>query len=242
MIGILMRGEPFRWGADSQGMGAQKRVYDHIQQHVISPLRDTYNFTYLLGVDRRQNYSAFTYEKLRDYTLGTPTVFLNVNTRSQVSNFKEILGGAKPFLPTLKRLFIFRHDITVTKSILHWGCDVHADEVLFPGYVQGAKNDTINDIYHIVPKRNFGDLFQLLFTSKYPCWAMNMRGWLVSTGHFCHRVFDEVHISYGVCHKTQRVRHHSPNYTTHELSVCGTLPFKTNAWRCGTAFRQIPLL
>lgn len=84
-----------------------------------------------------------------------------------------------------------------------------------------------------MPKKYFGYIDRILFNNEHACWAVNMTGWQVSTGHFCHKVFDHFNISYSLCGKTQRAHHHSNDYTTHNLSSCNTLPKKTKAWRCG---------
>lgn len=229
---ILMRGEPFRWGIHTEALKNQKKVYESIDNHVIKPLRTIYNFTYFMGVDRRRKYSPNVYALLDEYAKKETTVFLEVNTTSQVTNFKEIVSQLSFFLlHQFDKLFVFRHDITVTKSVLHWGCDLNSSKILLPGYIK--QRELIDDIYMIMPRQYFNYIHRILFNDKYPCWAGNMTGWQVSTGHFCHKVFDHFNISYSSCSKTKRVRHHSNNYTTHELSSCSSLPKQTTAWRCG---------
>lgn len=238
--GILMRGEPFRWGVDNIGLVLQKNVFHSIYKNVIQELNSTYTFTYLIGVDRRRNYNNDIYNKLQEYTANTSTIYVNINTTNQVHNFEQIITRAKSIINKMNVLFVFRHDVHIKANIRDWGCILTSKHSIFlPAYIPGTKNALVNDIYQIVFRKAFSVFDNVLFTSKYECWTIGMSGWQVSTGHFCHKIFEKLNISYTTCSKTVRNKRHSPNYGTHILSNCEYLPQQSKAWRCGNTYRII---
>ena len=214
--GIIMRGEPFRWGIDTVGFSLQKNVFHSIYKNVIQELNSTYKFTYLIGVDRKRNYDDNIYNKLQKYTTNTSTIYFNINATNQVNNFQQIISKARTVINTMDVLFVFRHDVYIKTRIHDWGCDLTSDHSIFlPGYIKETKNALVNDIYQIVFRKAFAVFDNIFFTKKYKCWAIGMSGWQVSTGHFCHKVFEKLNISYTTCPKTVRDKHHSSDYGTH---------------------------
>lgn len=238
--GVLMRGEPFRWGIDTIGLTLQKNVFISIDRCVVKELSQTYKFTYLIGVDRRRNYDDNVYDKLQEYTANTSSTYFNINTTSQVDNFRQIVARARPVIHTMHVLFVFRHDVYVKTRIHDWGCDLTSDHsIILPGYIRETRNASVNDIYQIIHRKAFAVFDSVLFTNKYKCWAIGMSGWQADTGHFCNKVFTMLNISYTTCPKTVRNKHHSPNYGTHELSHCETLLKQSKPWRCEKMYRLV---
>lgn len=175
-------------------INSSKKIFVSIDEYVIKELSQTYKFTYLIGVDRRRNYDDNVYNKLQEYT-NTSSIYFNINTTSQVNNFREIVARAKPVINTMNVLFVFRHDVYIKTKIQNWGCDITSQHsIVLPGYIKEMHNALVNDIYQIIFKKAFYVLDDVFFTRKYACWAIGMPGWQVSTGHFCNNVFKTLNI------------------------------------------------
>ena len=83
---------------------------------MVKELSQTYKFTYLIGVDRKRNYDNNVYDKLQEYTANTSSIYFNINTTSQVDNFRQIVARARPVINTMHVLFVFRHDVYVKQE------------------------------------------------------------------------------------------------------------------------------
>ena len=239
---ILMRGEPFRWGDDLEGRRAQANVYATIRSRVIDPLSTSYGFAYLLAVDERRGYSDGLYLRLLEYVGSIPAVFLRVKTSTQAENYREAVAAGWPGMQDADVVFVFRHDVSIQRAIHSWGCPpleaALATQILLPSRIPGM-GELVNDLYQIVPRQRLDVFSRHFFTNHSACFAIGMRGWQVNTGHFCHRVFDRANISYATCNATARYPRSRDkfrsfwDYSTHELSRCGTLLRETNPYRCG---------
>jgi|MDTG01.5.fsa_nt_gb hypothetical protein len=229
---LLTRGELYRFGIDAQGLHLQRAVFDSIFAQVIRPW-STLRFQLVVGVDTRRNYPMEYYTGAVFFGVvgDARAEYRLVNESTQAGQFAALVARVSSLLRDY--LFVMRHDVRVLRPLRAWGCGANPfASALLPGPITDR---LVNDLYMGVPRAVHGRLFKLLFGPT-RCWSLNSTAWAAQTGHFCGQVFREAEIPHRTCNATSRVRHHSPNYTTHMLPECETIaPAAALAWRCGLA-------
>jgi hypothetical protein len=228
---LLTRGEIYRFGIHAEGLRLQREAFESISTQVVRPWPAD-SFQLLVGVDVRRGYPMEYYTGAIFFRVvgDARAEYRLVNETTQARQFAALV--ARVSIARYDYLFVMRHDVRVLRPLHAWGCGVDPlAAVLLPSPIT---EHLVNDLYMGVPRALYDRLFFKLLFHTTRCWSLDSRAWAAQTGHFCGQVFRDAAIPYRTCNATRRVRHHSPNYTTHALPECKTLAaLATVAWRCG---------
>ena len=251
LVGILSRGEPLRWGVDRQSIQEQRHAIHSWHEHVGKPLLSRLRIStlYMMAVDHRRGFDDMTY--IRTLSNGSlpssaRVVMRFLNTSGQASNFMNAFALFRSEIRQTRAVVVARFDVLAVTDVFEWGCsslDLWPWRMLYlPGWV--GKANTVNDIYHIVPRKYYGVFDSVFFRNDFrndtePCFATDLpRVWQSTSGHFCYQPLVQAigRDNVSVCQNTHRVK---STYLmgTHHLSMCNTLPAESKVWRCGGKFR-----
>ena len=152
-----------------------------------------------------------------------------VNETTQARQFAALV--ARVSIARYDYLFVMRHDVRVSVRCTRgvWRRPARGRPA-----AQSDHGAPRQRPLHGRPRALYDRLFFKLLFHTTRCWSLDSKAWAAQTGHFWGQVFRDAAIPYRTCNATRRVRHHSPNYTTHALPECKTLAAPaTVAWRCG---------
>tara|TARA_B100002051_G_scaffold220545_1_gene214311 strand:- start:136 stop:840 length:705 start_codon:yes stop_codon:yes gene_type:complete len=231
-VQLITRGELYRFGIGEHGLVLQRDVFSSIRTHVIRPLSTTFEFQLEVGVDTRRGYppTFYTGEVFRRVVADPRARVRLVNETSQARQFASIVASVQDTMLAYDYVFVMRHDVRVLRPLATWGCGADLfSRLVIPALITPH---LVNDLYIGVPRSLNVQLFRLLFGPT-RCWSLNSTEWAAQLGHHCGDVFREHGLPFTTCTATVRVRHHSPNYTTHILPECHALALTSMAWRCG---------